>query len=129
VGTDPFNPFIVPGASLHEELRLLEGAGLTTEEVWAVATRGAGEDLGDPLLGRIEPGAPADLLILRKDPLQDRTALETMEAVVADGRLYPKQALDEALERQRGHFEGLLYDRISMAIARGVAGLIRGARG
>ncbi len=128
-GTDPFNPLVVPGASLHEELRLLEGAGLTTEEAWAAATQVAGEDLGEPRLGRLEPGAPADLLILRTDPILDPSALETLEAVVADGRLYPKPALDEALERQRRHFEGLLYDRISMAIARGVAELIRRTHG
>ncbi len=128
-GTDPFNPLVVPGASLHTELRLLEGAGLTTEEAWAAATRVAGESLGTPRLGRLETGAPADLLILRTDPLRYSSGLETLVAVVADGRLYQKPALDEALQRQRRHFEGLLYDRISMAIARAVAELIKRTHG
>lgn len=128
-GTDPFNPLVVPGASLHEELRLLEEAGLTAEEAWAAATRVAGQDLGEPGLGRVEPGAPADLLVLGMDPTQSPSALETLEAVVADGRIYPKPVLDEALERQREHFAGVFYDCISIAIARGAAELIRRTHG
>ena len=45
VGTDSPNPFVVPGAGFHQELRLLVEAGLTPEEVWLAATRWAGESL------------------------------------------------------------------------------------
>jgi hypothetical protein len=38
--------------------------------------------------------------------------------VVADGRLYPKAMLDDAVSRQQAHFEGRLYDTVSMALAR-----------
>ncbi|HEV8715571.1 MAG TPA: amidohydrolase family protein [Candidatus Binatia bacterium] len=117
-GTDTPNPFVVPGASLQEELRLLVEAGFTPEEAWIAATRTAGESLREPKLGSIEEGAPADFLIFRDDPTKDLAALATLEAVVAQGRLYPKETLDQALTRWRRHFDNPLYDAVSMAIAR-----------
>jgi imidazolonepropionase-like amidohydrolase len=117
-GTDTMNPFVVPGASLHEELRLLAAAGLTPEQVWSAATREAAAELRLPGLGRLEPGAPADLLVFREDPTRDLAALATLEAVVADGRLYPRSDLDAALERWRAHFESPLYETLSLAVAR-----------
>lgn len=117
VGTDTMNPFVVPGASLHEEMRLLTDAGLTPVEVWEAATRRAGEFLGVAGLGTIAPGAPADLLLFRADPTRDLAALDTLDAVVADGRLYPRAALDAALTRWRAHFDDPVFDRISMRLA------------
>lgn len=117
-GTDTPNPFVVPGASLQEELRLLVEAGFTPEEVWIAATRTAGESLREPKLGTVEEGAPADFLVFRDDPTKDLAALSTLEAVVAQGRLYAKETLDQALTRWRGYFDNPLYDAVSMAIAR-----------
>jgi cytosine/adenosine deaminase-related metal-dependent hydrolase len=120
-GTDPFNPYVVPGASLHEELRLLVEADLSSEEALAAATRVPGEDLGAPNLGRVETGAPADLLILRDDPSRTLEALSSAEAVVAQGRLYRRAALEDALQRQRRYFESLLFDRFSIVLATATA--------
>ena len=117
-GSDTPNPFVVPGAGLHEELHLLVEAGLTPEEVWMAATRWAGESLGMPKLGTLQEGAPADFLLFREDPTRDLATLSTLEAVVAQGRLYPKPVLDVAFIRHRDHFNGWLYDRLTMAIAR-----------
>ena len=116
-GSDTPLSFVVPGASLHGELRLLVEAGLTPEEAWVAATRWAGEFLGVPKLGTLQAGAPADFLLFREDPTQDLAALSTLEAVVAQGRLYPKAMLDKAFERHRTHFSGWLYDRLTMAMA------------
>ena len=116
VGTDSPNPFVVPGAGFHQELRLLVEAGLTPEEVWLAATRWAGESLGVPKLGTLGEGAPADFLLFREDPTRDLAALSTLEAVVAQGRLYPKPVLDAAFTRHRDHFTGWLYDRLTIAI-------------
>jgi cytosine/adenosine deaminase-related metal-dependent hydrolase len=115
-GTDVGNPFLVPGASLHEELHQLVAAGLTPEEAWLTATRWPGEFLHQPGLGTVAPGAPADLLLFREDPTRDLEALATLEAVVADGRLYSREALDEALEASQRVYRGWLYDTVSMAI-------------
>ncbi len=118
VGTDTLNPFVVPGAAVHEELRQLVAAGLTPEQAWVAASRAAGEALGEPGLGTLEPGAPADLLIFGEDPTRDLAALDTLRAVVADGRLYSRATLDAAVARQREHFEGTLYDTLSMNLMR-----------
>lgn len=117
-GTDTLNPFVVPGAALHEELSLLAEAGLGPEGAWAAATRGAGRALGVPRLGTLTPGAPADLLIFREDPTRDLAALATLQAVVARGRLYPKPELDAALDRYRAHFDSPVYDTLSTTAAR-----------
>jgi hypothetical protein len=117
-GSDDLNPFVVPGASLHQELHILVDAGLTPEEAWVTATRWPGESLGLPKLGTLQEGAPADFLLFREDPTRDLAALSTLEAVVAQGRLYPKSMLDEAFARHRQHFEGWLYDWLSMTLTR-----------
>lgn len=116
VGTDSFNPFAPPGAALHEELREFVAAGFSAEEALAAATRGNGAALPPKGLGSLEPGAPADLLVLRQDPTRDLSALSTLEAVVADGRLYPKERLDEAVARYRDHFHGWLYDHLTLLL-------------
>jgi hypothetical protein len=38
--------------------------------------------------------------------------------VVAQGRLYTREALDAQLARYRSHAEGFLFDTISVALAR-----------
>lgn len=117
VGTDAMNPFVVPGASLHEEMWELVDAGLTPEEVWIAATRTAGKALGQPTLGTIRLGAPADLLVFREDPTRDLNALQTLEAVIAAGRLYPRETLQEAVGRWQQHFTDPVYDTASMWLA------------
>ena len=115
-GTDVQTPFVVPGASLHEELGLLVEAGIPVEEVWALATRSAGEFLGVPLLGTVQVGAPADLLLFRDDPTLDLAALATLEAVVSGGRLYTREDIDTGLALYRAQFESFFFDRLSVAM-------------
>lgn len=109
-GTDTLMPYVAPGSSLHGELRALEQAGIPTAEVWRIATRTAGAALGVAGLGTLAPGAPADLLVLRRDPGRHGLgALREIEAVVADGRLYRRTDLEAALARFDAHFHGRLH--------------------
>lgn len=117
LGTDTMAPFLLPGLSLHQEMRELEKAGLRPEEIWAAGTWQAGEILDEPGLGRIVAGAPADLLVFREDPSRTLDALPTLEAVVAAGRLYRVDDLREGLARRRVHFEGALVDGITTWLA------------
>jgi imidazolonepropionase-like amidohydrolase len=119
-GTDTLNPFLAPGAALHRELALLAEAGLGAEGALAAATTVPGAALRTPGLGRLEPGAPADLALFREDPTRDLAALATLEAVIADGRLYTRADLDAQLERSRRHFDGRLFDVVSQALVRRV---------
>lgn len=114
VGTDTFNPFVVPGVAMHEELRNFVAAGFTPEEAWQAATRGNGAALPLPGLGLLEPGAPADLLVFGEDPTRDPSALSTLQAVVADGRYIPQRRLDAAVARYRDHYAGWLFDRLTL---------------
>jgi hypothetical protein len=117
-GTDVMNPFVVPGASLHEEIRNLAAAGFTAEEALASATIVPGGFLDPAMRGGVQVGAPADLAIFRRDPTRDLADLATLEAVVADGRLYPRSALDGTLARSKAEFDGPLADRVGMLLAR-----------
>jgi imidazolonepropionase-like amidohydrolase len=117
VGTDPVMPHSVPGRAVHQEMRLFVEAGFTPEQVWEIATKAAGDWLGNPRIGRLEAGAYADVLFFKKDPTRDLAHLDTLAGVIADGRYYSRQALDEAITKQREHFEGDLYDTLTMTVA------------
>jgi hypothetical protein len=104
LGTDVPQPFVVPGASLLEEIGLFAGAGIGLEQVWKLATHDAGERLGVSGLGRVEAGAPADILLYRRDPTQTIDHLSTLEAVVAAGRLYRVADLKAALQSSHAYF-------------------------
>lgn len=68
-GTDTPTQGTPVGASLHEELLHLTESGLTPMEAISAATGGAARALGyQGLVGTIEAGAYADLLIVRGSP-------------------------------------------------------------
>jgi imidazolonepropionase-like amidohydrolase len=117
IGTDPVMPHSVPGHAMHQEMRLFVEAGFTPEQVWEIATKEAGDWLGDSRIGRLEVGAYADVLFFEEDPTQDLAHLDTLTGVIADGRYYSRKALDEAIAKQQEHFEGTLFDSVAMTIA------------
>jgi imidazolonepropionase-like amidohydrolase len=108
LGTDVAQPFVVPGASLQQEMVLFAEAGIGAEQVWKLATRGAGERLGIEGLGCVEAGAPADILLFRRDPTQNLDHLASLEAVIAAGRLYRSADLAKALQSSTGYFSSPL---------------------
>jgi hypothetical protein len=118
LGTDVPQPFVVPGASLHREMQLFTEAGVPAPVVMNMATAEAGHRLGVPGLGTITPGAPADLLVLDRDPSADIAALGTLRAVVVGGRLLETSTLRAAVDRQLRHYRRPLIDRASMIGAR-----------
>jgi imidazolonepropionase-like amidohydrolase len=101
-GTDVGIPTLIPGLSLHEELELLVGAGLTPLEVLRTATINPARVLGQTdSLGSIDVGKLADLVLLDANPLADIRNTQRIRAVIADGRLYRRPDLDELLTRAR----------------------------
>jgi imidazolonepropionase-like amidohydrolase len=112
-GTDTLMPYVAPGSALHGELSGLVDAGLPWPAVFAIATRKAGHMLAPSTgLGTLEVGAPADLLFLRENPAEHRDAFRTIEAVLADGRLYRRSDLDARLAASDAHFRGPLYETV-----------------
>lgn len=98
-GTDIGAPLLVPGFSLHDELELLvRVAGMTPPEALRAATLTPARVLGRAdSLGTVEPGKLADLVLLDADPLADIRNTRRIHAVVADGRLLDRAALDGLL--------------------------------
>ena len=87
-GTDLTNPFVVPGHSMHEELRLLvDGCGFSPMEAIVAATGRAADLLGQgDDLGSVEKRKLADLVVLDADPLDDITNTQKISAVYKGGQ-------------------------------------------
>jgi len=101
-GTDAMNPNCFPGFSLHDELALLVDAGLPPLAALQAATRNAAQFMGQlDRRGTIEAGKVADLVLLDKDPLADIHNTRAIQAVVLNGRLLPRAALDAMLEKAK----------------------------
>jgi hypothetical protein len=100
IGTDS-QPFTFPGHALHAEMRLFAQAGIPAPEIWRIATADAGRvlgpGLGEPALGRLTPGAPADLLLYSADPTSQTDPMTGLIAVITRGRLHTRADLDTAL--------------------------------
>lgn len=92
-------PGLYPGASLHDELRLLvQDVGLTPlEALRAATTEPAVLARGTARRGAIAPGAAADLVLLDADPLVDIDNARRIRAVVVGGRVLDRAALDSLL--------------------------------
>ena len=87
------NPHLIPGLSLHEELDLLVGAGLTPLEALRTATLNPALYMGmDIELGTVEAGKLADLVLLDADPLTDIANSRSISAVVYRGTLLDRRA-------------------------------------
>ncbi|MFL5398934.1 MAG: amidohydrolase family protein, partial [Myxococcales bacterium] len=79
---------------LHDELLLLEEAGIPRAEVLRIATRNAAIALHrESEMGTIEPGKSADLVALSKDPLADLHNTRQIQLVMQRGREVDRAAL------------------------------------
>jgi imidazolonepropionase-like amidohydrolase len=88
-GTDTGPPARFQGYFEHEELARMVEAGLTPTQALVAATSGAARCLGLESIGRLEPQAWADFLVLRADPLTDIRNTKTLESVWIAGNRVP----------------------------------------
>jgi imidazolonepropionase-like amidohydrolase len=99
-GTDgPGIPGMIPGAALHDELRIMQTIGMTRFEALATATSNAGRFITTYVpkatpFGTVTVGSRADLLIVAANPLEDLATLRTPSFVVRMGRTYSARQLD-----------------------------------
>ena len=108
-GTDTGFPFVLPGFGLHEELKYLVAAGLSPMEALRTATINPAIFLGkQDKFGSVEKGKFADLLILNADPGQNIQNLNLIEAVIANGKLVDRKALDKILAQVAKEVKKLL---------------------
>ena len=98
-GTDLANPYIYPGSSLHDELKNLVDAGFSPLQALQAATiEPARFYRATDSLGAVSKGYLADLVVLDANPLADITNSTKIRAVVLEGRLFDRKALDAMLE-------------------------------
>ena len=108
-GTDVLNPYCFPGFSLHDELQLLVESGLTPMQALQAATRNAAEFSEKlDLLGTVEEGKIADLVLLDANPLIDIGNTTKISTVILNGRVYGRETLDVMLKAAKSSTEPLI---------------------
>ena len=106
LGTDTPNQFVVPGFSLHEELRNLVDAGLTPYEAIRAATSDAAAFLKSAdRWGTVQIGARADLILTTADPLEDVRNVSRRAGVMVRGRWLTEEELQASLRRLAASYE------------------------
>jgi hypothetical protein len=92
---------IVPGFSIHDELRILTENGFTPYEAIAAGTINASKVvkamIGVDDFGTIEEGKRADLILVNENPLEDVANIKDLRGVMAAGRWYEKAALQKMI--------------------------------
>lgn len=92
--------YIMPGFSLHDELANFVEAGFTPMESLQTATSNPAKFLGvEGILGSVEGGRIADVVLLDANPLEDIRNTQKVHLVVASGRLLDRAALDQILAK------------------------------
>lgn len=97
-GTDAGISGVVGGFSLHDELELFQQAGLTPGNVLTSATRLSATWLGiDSIVGTIEVGKLADLVLLDANPLEDIKNTRKIAGIFVNGQWLAKAKLSAML--------------------------------
>jgi imidazolonepropionase-like amidohydrolase len=122
-------PGLVPGVDLHRELELLVEAGLSPLDALATATVNAGRFLTpqEPLAGTVAEGAPADLVLLAADPLEEIGNTRSIVATVARGTPLDPEALERAVLAENENTRPLLEEVLGSDVAGATAYALRQA--
>ena len=97
-GTDSPMPRVYPGFALQDELALLVESGMSPRDALRAATLAPAMFLGiADKTGSVAVGKRADLVIVDGNPLFDIRNARRIRAVLLDGRLLTRSALDALL--------------------------------
>jgi hypothetical protein len=78
----------VPGVDLHQEMQIMADVGLTPMQIIQGSTKYPAEMLRkENLLGTVEVGKLADVIIVNANPLQDIKNLDKINTVIQDGKV------------------------------------------
>jgi len=96
-GTDLGSPYVYPG-EVDKEMELLVDAGLSPLDALRTATINPARYLDrEKVLGSVEYGKYADLVVLDANPLDDIHNVEKVNAVVLNGRYLTRDDLEKML--------------------------------
>lgn len=105
-GTDAGNIGTLHATSMHQELGIMQAAGLSPMEILKNSTLNGAKLMGkEKDLGSLEAGKFADMVILNNDPLLDAKNYSSISAVVKDGNIFTPEELlpptaEELVQRQ-----------------------------
>ncbi|HZA97748.1 MAG TPA: amidohydrolase family protein, partial [Gemmatimonadales bacterium] len=86
MGTDAGNPGTAHGPSIYNEMEEMQRAGMSAAEVFASATIIAARAMAlDTVVGSVEPGKRADLVVFDADPTADITNARQVRLVIHHG--------------------------------------------
>ena len=106
----------IQGIGAHWETWMLQQGGMTNHEALRCATYNPAWSLGlDSLVGSLEVGKLADLLVLDKNPLEDIRNTEGIRYVMVNGRIYAAETMNETgrIQKNRTKFHWAMGDASS----------------
>lgn len=86
-GAEIAHPDIPRGIDAQELIYMRQMAKMGLIDVLRAATSKAGQHLNFPLLGTLQPGAPADIIAVRGDPAHNLKILEYPDLVISGGKI------------------------------------------
>ncbi|GAA1224494.1 hypothetical protein GCM10009676_02570 [Prauserella halophila] len=101
-GSDTGMPGVAPGRGLLREIELLAACGLTAREALRTATTAPAAALDLEDAGVLSPGAVADLVAVRGDPLTEVGALRRVGLVLCRGVVVGGRGHRTSRERRTG---------------------------
>jgi hypothetical protein len=86
-GAEIAHPDIPWGIDAQELIAMLHAANMQPVDILRTATSKAGLHLNSPLLGTLQPGAPADMIAVKGDPTHALKTLEYPDLVMSGGKI------------------------------------------
>lgn len=108
-GTDAPLPYVFPGFTLHEELKLLVESGLSPYEALRAATVVPAGALGiEDAAGTVAVGVRADLVLLEANPLENIEHTSRIAGVATAGRWLSRTWIDSTLASIEAEYAPIL---------------------
>ena len=100
IGTDLANLGILPGFSVHQEMRVWQSAGIPSADILRYATIEPAKFMKcEQDFGSIEAGKGANFVLARRNPMEDIQNAAEIQAVVVGGKYLDRDALDAMLTK------------------------------
>jgi len=102
-GTDAGNlPLLIPGYSLHQELKIMNEIGIPTYEVLKMTTANAALAMNkDTEFGTVEIGKGADLLLLNSNPLDNLDNLQDKDGLMIRGIWLSREEINKIEDKMK----------------------------